>query len=662
MPRRSPRRVALAAAGVSLLFAVALPATAADGARRSKGCKASQVRHTVKYKVRKGGRTRRARGCAPRKARRLAGSVLAALPIALREGRGIATRLSPKRIKRLRRGRAARRVAKADRATDRSLARSLGGARAAAVHTDSDTTSVKGPPGTTSEQRRTFTVRDDAEPNPGGVREVEVDTRSTRIAGLAASNTKTITEEDEMPRCPDAGGAAAGRVRFVVSETFTMDRPGGGQGVVQNTDTFDGRLTVQFDDSATIATADVTGDWSYVTQTRSGGNRGPRNFVSGTVTGTTLGPASAGSNHRDVDFTTNVTGASGDKPALQGDIGRPIMAHQIAKFFIEEVVSDIQRRALSGDCVRVEADPATVHVKPRGTVEIGGRLIGADGAPFSGPITAQAERGGSVTPEVAQASPRATFTYHAAAAKPPGGTDSVGLRHTSKRGRARAGGVTVIYDTESSHSYRVLAASLDETFMGTKPGASFISTCPEFRNRQDNTLTLGVQPVPTGPPGSNGHLLQGPDGFIGQITTFGPAAVSTQVRGCNIATDPPSVCTGTGSDTIAKDIGFDITLPTTGPAQLRWRFDDHPIVGLGGSEAPFPPCLAPPISGDTEGDFSAGERSVPREVFEAATPQTLTVAIDLVLVAPDLVAPGQIHAVENYSITIQRVRDDGSPL
>ena len=75
MPRRSPRRIVLAAAGVSLLFAVALPATAADGARSSKRCKASQVRHTVTYKVRKGGPTRRARGCAPRKARRLAGSV-----------------------------------------------------------------------------------------------------------------------------------------------------------------------------------------------------------------------------------------------------------------------------------------------------------------------------------------------------------------------------------------------------------------------------------------------------------------------------------------------------------------------------------------------------------------------------------------------------------
>src|SRR5215207_3082509 len=138
-----------------------------------------------------------------------------------------------------------------------------------------------------------------------------------------------------------------------------------------------------------------------------------------------------------------------------------------------------------------------------------------------------------------QGSPRAAFTYHAPTSKPPGGTDSVGLRHTSRRGVARTAGVTVIYDEEASHSYRVLSAKVDETFVGTKPGASFIAGCPEFRNRQENKLTLGLQPAPLPFPGANGHLLGGFDGqFIGQITANGLASVTSHVQGCDIGTDP----------------------------------------------------------------------------------------------------------------------------
>ena len=657
---RSIRLAASAALGLALCV-TAVPA--AEGARKSKRCKASQVRQTVTYKTRKGGRTHRVKACVPRRAPTLAGSLRAAVAVKFREARRLATRLTPKRIAKLRRTRAARRVTAANRVTDAALGAGLAiGGRAASahtslVHTDRRSATIKGPPGTTTVETKVGTLRDDSEPNPGGEREVTTDTRSRRIAGSSARSSKVIRVEDSIARCPDAAGVAAGRVKIVIKETFTMERAGGGRGVVEYTDTFDGEVKAQFADTARIASATTTGTWSLVTQTRSGSGRGPRNFVSGTISGTALGPDTGG-NSRDVTLTTTTTGASGDEPALHGALRRPF-ADMAAEFIVKEMLSGVQRRAADGDCVRIEADPASVRVTPGGSVALGGRAIGADGAPFEGPIHAVAERGGTVTPETAQGSPRATFTYHALSVKPPGGTDSVGLRHTSKRGRARPGGITVVYEDVASHAYRVLAASLDETYTATKPGASF-SGCPEFRNSQHNTLSLGVQPAPLPFPGANGHLIGGPNGFIGQITAFGPATVSTQVSGCNVGTH--ASCTGTGSATQMKDIGFEITLPKSGPAELRWRFDDKPSAGLGGSEVAFPPCLAPPIGGDTGGDLSPGARSVPRQVFEATTPQKLSVEIDLVLVAPDLVAPGQIHAVEKYSITIQRVREDGSPL
>ena len=48
--------------------------------------------------------------------------------------------------------------------------------------------------------------------------------------------------------------------------------------------------------------------------------------------------------------------------------------------------------------------------------------------------------------------------------------------------------------------------------------------------------------------------------------------------------------------------------------------------------------------------------------FEAATPQTLSFELDFDLTDPNPTGAAQIHAADRYTMTIQRVRDDGSPL
>ena len=93
---------------------------------------------------------------------------------------------------------------------------------------------------------------------------------------------------------------------------------------------------------------------------------------------------------------------------------------------------------------------------------------------------------------------------------------------------------------------------------------------------------------------------------------------------------------------------------------MTWFFNGGPTAGLG-SEGAGTNCLTPPIGWTTD-DLTIGQRTVPRAVFEATTPQTLSVAIDFHLTDPNPAGAGQIHAIENYSMTIQRVRDDGSPL
>ena len=54
-----------------------------------------------------------------------------------------------------------------------------------------------------------------------------------------------------------------------------------------------------------------------------------------------------------------------------------------------------------------------------------------------------------------------------------------------------------------------------------------------------------------------------------------------------------------------------------------------------------------------------GTRTVPSDVFEAETPQSLSIAVDFDLTDPN---GAQVHASESYALTIQRVREDGSPL
>ena len=667
MPRQSTSRTGRSfriAASAALGLALCVTAVpAAEGARKSKRCKASQVRQTVTYKTRKSGRTQRVKACVPRRAPKLAGSLRAAVPLAFREARRFATRLTPKRIAKLRRTRAARRVAAANRVTDPALGAGLAiGGRAASAHashvqTQRETATIKGPPGTITVETKIGTLRDDAEPNPGGEREVTTDTRSRRIAGSSSRTTKVIRVEESMARCPDAAGVATGRVKIVIKETVTMEKAGGGQGEVESTDTFDGEVSAQFADTARIASATTTGTWSLVTRTRSGSRRGPRNFVSGTISDTKLS-ADTGGNSRDVTLTTTTTGASGDQPALHGALRRPF-ADMAAQFIVKEVLSGVQRRAANGDCVRVEADPATVHVTAGGSVALGGRLIGADGAPFEGPIHAVAERGGTVAPETAQGTPRATFTYHALAVKPPGGTDSVGLRHTSKRGRARPGGVTVIYDDVPSHAYRVLGVELDEAITGVRgddPG------CPPSHHRQDNTMSLGPQPAPTGGPGTSGVLSARPDGYVGLFYVENDMLATTTLKGCDTTdeTPPYDACTNTGSASLPTRVGFAVTLPTTGAAQLRWEFNRAPSAGIG-DENTDGTCPTPPIQFNQD-DVSLGDRSVPRAVFEATTPQTLSVEIAYPLDDPDFPEAGELDVVLRYSITIQRVRDDGSPL
>lgn len=633
----------------------------AAGAKKARKCKSSEVRKKISYRRPKGGPVRTVSACGPRS---VAAPVTVAAGVAAmhRATRKVSVALAPRKVARLRRGRAARKLLKTDAQADAGLGSGLSArtARASKVTRDEVTQTSNRPAGTQTVTHRVGTAYDDDEAEPGRELVMTVDSRSNRIAGASSSKSRRVELVERMARCPDAGGVSRGRLQFSDTERHVMARPGGGRGVIAVSVRFDGRLTAQFDDSATIASVVTTGEYRWTTSTTLSGRTVSEHTSRAPITGTRLGTPRGDAGTRSVDFSTGVQTAD-DAMATPAGFLDQLVATMMPEFFAADLLADVQRRAQSGKCVRIVPDPPEVRVAAGGRVEIGARLNDYDGNEATGLVRiGSTSAGGTVLPGEADAGPRASFTYVALPSTPSGSRDVVTLAHRSKRGVARSNSVTVVYEIPPSHSYRVLAAELRETITGDRPGSS-LGSCPDFHSEQVNAMTLGVQAPPAAQPGSNGHLVQGPDGWLGQITATGPSSQATTLRGCDLAGIPPTSCPLTGAGTIARDVGFDMTLPNSGPATLRWRFESFPTAGLG-SEGAGTSCLAPPMGWSTEGDFSAGERSVPRERFEATTPQTLSVDIVLDVTDPNPAGAARIHAVERYSLTIQRVKDDGSPL
>jgi hypothetical protein len=625
MPARG--RAGWAAVAIAVLVGGGVPGGVAPSEAQRKRCKASEVKRTVSY--RRGARRDRATGCAPR-AGKVADTVAAALPTVLKRTRAVAARLAPRVAKRARKRKAARRVARADRATDAALGRAAGPlAGAAAVRTETDRSTVPGPPGARSTMTRTIAERSGDEPAIGRDGDLIIDTRSTRIGG--ASKRKSVSFTHDMARCPDGGGIGRGPVTYTQRDRFTV-----GDVVQSEIGRFSGEVVAHFGDDARIASVDVTGTWSWSTEIRRSGNRVARHAVSGGARAEGFRQSStAGTIDNHLDVRTTVTRATDDRTAISGAyLG--LFTVVMPDLFIEEALDGIQKRALSGACVRVVPNEATVRVAPASTAPVVAHLVDSGGARVSGAITTTHAR---VAPQRADGNPDARFSYAAPAGAT--GTDSVQLEHTSRRGRAGAGIVNVVIE---SFTYRVLAARLDETVTGERTPA--FAQCPES-GQQTNTMQLGPQPFDPGT-SSDGHLIDDGPNRSGLIRATGMASHDAVMQGCDFSSGEPQPCTATVTFQEEREVSVAVELPKAGgPARVEWFFNRDPSAGLG----PDGMCQAP-LFHARQDDESLGVVSVPRSVFESSGPQTLGIELEFDLPSD---GGGELNAVERYSLTIQRV-------
>ena len=625
-------RAGWAAVALAVLTTGAPTALTGESEAKRKRCRSAEVKQTVTYKRR--GHKRRAAGCAP-KAGAVPKTVAAALPTVLKRTRAVAAKLAPRVAKRARKRKAARRVARADRATDAALGRGAAPrATAVTVTTSADRGPVAGPPGTRSTMTRHITGRTGDEPRIGREGDLIIDTKSTRVAGASSSKRKTVSFKYEMDRCPDAGGIGRGPVSSTQHDRWVV-----GDVVQDEIGRFSGEIVAHFGDDARIASVDVTGDWSWSTETRRAGRRAARHAVAGNAHSVGFSQSTSGgtvASH--VEARTTVSTATDDGTAISGNyLG--LFTAVLPDIFMEEALDGIQKRALGGACVRVVPEQAEVHVAPASTVPIAAHLADPGGATFAGTITTQHAR-------VQPGSGDGHFTYASGATAPPGGFDIVRLDHTSRRGVASPGSVKVIYD---SFDYRVLSASLDETVTGERPAAMGFPACPQSA-RETNKMQLGPQPSDPST-SSDGHLFDDGANHSGQIRASGSASIDTLAHGCDVGQEPPVACTGTSSIQADREVTVDVSLPKAGgPARVRWFSNADPTAGTGFEN--HGSCLTPTFHGHTDNE-AIGVRSVPRAIFESGGPASLSIEVQLDL--PDDQG-GTVHATEKYALTIQRVR------
>jgi hypothetical protein len=159
-------------------------------------------------------------------------------------------------------------------------------------------------------------------------------------------------------------------------------------------------------------------------------------------------------------------------------------------------------------------------------------------------------------------------------------------------------------------------------------------------------MSLGPQPLD--PNSSDGRLIDDGANRSGQIRAIGTVTSSGESKGCDLGKAPPVPCTVQGSFQEERDVTIQVDLPKAGgPARVEWFFNRDPAVAI----PPEGTCITSPFHGHTD-DPSIGVQSVPRSVFESGGPSSMS--IDVTLDLPNDQG-GQVHAVEHYELTIQRV-------
>jgi hypothetical protein len=200
--------------------------------------------------------------------------------------------------------------------------------------------------------------------------------------------------------------------------------------------------------------------------------------------------------------------------------------------------------------------------------------------------------------------------------------------------------------------YKVLAAKYEEDVDGT--AFNSMGACGLFgvttSFHETNLVSLAEQPFDP-----VNRLDDAGDGArSGQIGATGLGTISGTLNGCDISVAPPlPPCTRSYGGELTAGPSLRITIPkNSDTATVEW-----PLTNVGGNfPGADPVCITDPFrtSSNTEG---LAEEQRPSSIFLSNEPQTITFAKS----RTGQVMGGQITSTLSYSITFQRVHEDGTP-
>ena len=200
------------------------------------------------------------------------------------------------------------------------------------------------------------------------------------------------------------------------------------------------------------------------------------------------------------------------------------------------------------------------------------------------------------------------------------------------------------------HAYKILGGSLSESYTGTMP--SGFPTCPAYTGEQTNTNTWGVQEFD---PLFNTFFENG-DKLSGRLQITDLKHATSTLHGCTPEAEPTECSAGSSGD-ISAAVTMDVDIPDDGTtATVSW-LKSFPTVGIGDENGGIT-CIVLPIGAGLDDFFE--EQTVPRSIFESRDPETLSVDADYTV--SNSLSGAQVHAIQHYSLTIQRVNEDGTPL
>jgi hypothetical protein len=304
-----------------------------------------------------------------------------------------------------------------------------------------------------------------------------------------------------------------------------------------------------------------------------------------------------------------------------------------------------------GTCVDTTFDPAsgTLRLRQGATGSFTSRLVSkADGGTPVGDWRLTAPVDATFSPNSAKTE-QPPFHY-IVLAQGRGIKVSATLRATSKAG---VGQGTWVQDTEEEqgHFYRVLSAGYDDNSSGTVAGTPSSGGCGLYgiATSSDQHSQVSITAPPFDPETQLSQLADGT--LLGTIAAEGPGTVTGNVHGCD-ETNGFEPCTDSFSmDLTAYGPSIELKLPPQGDAQLTWPL--LPLTAPGGVGG----CIVGSLIA-----FSApvtATSTAPRSVFEDGKPHTLTVS------ATRSGSGGtgvHVSGLVTMTMTIQRVREDGSPL